>query len=118
MVAALSVSATHVAAQTPSAESNRRAYDISVTCFVANVVAEGSWKDRGETERARRYGATAEIAFNAAVRMGQVLGLTGVRVQADLDQAVDSQMAPMMRDQAYFDRVVGQCRSVGLMATA
>lgn len=101
-------------AQTP--ESNRRAYDLAARCFVANVVAAGNRRNRGDEVAALRYETTAEVAFNAAVQLGRALGLSGSRIEADIDAATDHEMPRMMRDQSFLDLVVGQCRGAGMMA--
>lgn len=117
MVAAITVGAPPTTAQTPSADANRRAYEVTIRCFVGNVVGAGLRRERGDQLGAARYESAGQTAFNASLRMGQVLNRTQQQVQDDIDAATRREMQRMLDDPAYLGAVVGECRSLGLMAS-
>lgn len=117
-VAFVAFAGTETAAQDRTPESDREAYQLSLRCMVANVVSADISRRGGDEAAALRYEASSETAFNAAVSLGRMVGLSGATVERDMNAAIDRELPKMNFDQSYFNETVGRCRRAGLVARA
>lgn len=102
-----------VAAQTNQPrDPNRVAYGYTLRCF---ATAAGVISDPRSTanevaaarERSRR-------TFDAGVRLGHALGLSGQRVSEDFDATARAEAVLLVRDVAYFRQSQAECARLGM----
>ncbi len=109
------VASNGVAVADDTMQNTRAAYDAALKCFVANGNAEGERRDAGDHEGAARYDASGKRSFDAAVKLGQMLGLTNRQMNHDLDTAQAIELPKMVKDRDYFIDAVATCKGLGLM---
>jgi hypothetical protein len=97
------------------ARANRLAYDMAMKCFVANGHALGLRKRAGDEAGASQSEVKARQSFDAAQRLGQIIGYSDDRVRQDFGLAQTRELPPMVTDQKYFLKAVAMCKAVGLM---
>lgn len=107
----LTVSGT-AAAQTSGQE---KAYDYALKCWaVAGHIAtqpDGS----GNLPSPATIQATAAKSYNAAYRMGGLLGYSNDRIARDLDATGSAEGAALLQNRAYFERSRSECTQLGLL---
>ncbi|MGA0546826.1 hypothetical protein ACO2Q1_16265 [Brevundimonas sp. VNH65] len=114
MLAASAFSASVAVAQaTP--RGNALAYEAALKCFVANGHASGLRARAGEPQRAAAYDLSARQSFDAATRLGQLLGYSNQRISQDFGLVQSRELPAMVADAAYFRQTVATCRALGLM---
>ena len=114
----LAMAGGYAQAQNATASANRIAYESALKCFVANGRADGVRRQAGNHTAADAYERGARTSFDAAVRMGQLLGYSNQRVNEDFGIVQARELPRMVADSAYFREVIGTCRALGLMPTA
>lgn len=88
-----------VAASAQSAPDYATAYNHAVRCFAVSSIN----RDR----------AGARPAFDAAVRLGQLQGMTSAEVKVALDYGISREAENIRRDASYKGRTLAQCRKLG-----
>jgi hypothetical protein len=97
------------------ARANRSAYQAAMKCFVADGVALGDARDAADTGKQSGYDAMARKSFDAAKKLGSLLGYTGERMDQDFSLAQTYELPRMMKDVAYFRQAAAVCKAIGLM---
>jgi hypothetical protein len=94
------------------ADPNRRAYGYALRCA---ATAAGVYTDPRSTS-AEKSAADASYgrAYDAAMRMGRVLGLSSQHVGDDMAASVRVEAALQLRDAAYYRRTQAECRQLGM----
>jgi hypothetical protein len=103
------------AGQAGSPIPKRALYDLAVRCFIANVKASGDRKDAGDAAKAAHYDGMAKKSYDGAYVLGDALKFSRAQIDADFQRARREELPAMMRDQAYFYRVVANCKAYGFM---
>lgn len=98
-----------------ASDGNRIAYAAAMKCFVANAAAASDRKAAGDPAKAIVYEANAKRSFDAAVKIGRIMGLTNRQMNKDLDDASARELSRMVADNAYFRNAVATCKGMGLM---
>ncbi len=101
-----------VTAATPGV---REAYEATLRCFTANIMASLERRDAGDTAGKAKYEANAKRSFDGALKLGRILGYSNRQMNHDFDVAETADVTSMFKDRAYFLRVVGDCKGLGLM---
>ena len=117
VIAALSLAfllAAH-GSQAATTQDTRAAYDAALKCFVANGNAEGERRDAHDAAGAARYDTTGKQSFDAAMKLGRMLGLTNRQLNRDLNAVQATELPRMVKDRAYFIDAVATCKGLGLM---
>lgn len=96
-VAAMPVATS--AAPAKAAPDYAAAYDHAVRCFVVS----GINKDR----------VGSRAAFDAALRLGQLQGLSNAEINVGLDWAIPRETENIRRDPTYKERILARCRQLG-----
>jgi hypothetical protein len=91
------------------------AYHAALKCFAANTEASAERRDAGDQAGADRYNASGQQAFNGAVKLGGMLGLTNRQINRDFEALQTTEMPRMIKDRQYFIGVVSECKGLGLM---
>ncbi len=86
-------------------QANRNAYHYAVRCFAAAPFA----RERGMTRDDGRR------AYDLAQRLGASLGYSQRQAHDDINARTTTELATMVRDRAYLDRVLSDCRRLGLL---
>lgn len=97
------------------AAPKRQLYDDTIRCFIANAIASGDRQRAGDPTKADYYERMAKESHGIAYVLGDVLGFTRDQITRDFERAEREEAPTMRRDQAYFYRVVGQCKALKLM---
>lgn len=109
--AALIVAALPVAAHAQDTDPNRRAYGYALRCL---ATATGVISDpRSSAAQVTAARERSRRAFDAGVRMGRVLGLSGQRISDDMDASGRSYAALHVRDDTAFQRSRAECARLG-----
>jgi hypothetical protein len=110
-VATVALSASPAVAQ-PSEQANRSAYVYSMRCFAAaaSVIAD-TRSTTAEVEAAKQR---SRRAFDGAVRLGRVLGLSGQAINEDINATGRAEATLMARDPGYLRRTQTVCAQLGL----
>lgn len=103
---------------TPRSTLITEAYAAARKCFLANIHAGGIRRDAGDEAGARRYEEGARASYDAARVAALTLGYSEDRLEADIRRTREQELAPLVRDTAYFRSAVATCRTLGLMPTA
>ncbi len=93
----------------------RQLYDETMRCMIANAIAIGERKRAGDLAKAAHYDRMAEKSFKIAYILGDALRFDRAQIDADFEKARRQELPAMMRDQAYYYRVVALCKSYELM---
>ena len=101
--------------QAATAQDTRAAYDAALKCFVANGNAEAERRDAHDAAGAARYDATGKQSFDAAMKLGRMLGLANRQLNHDLDAIQAAELPRMVKDRVYFINAVAVCKGLGLM---
>lgn len=112
IAACLAAAVPATAAAQASEQANRQAYVYAMRCF---ATAAGVQTDPRSTPAEKAAAdASFESAYNAAIRMGRLLGLSGRRIEDDMASTVRVEAALQLRDAAYYLRTQAECRQLGL----
>jgi hypothetical protein len=96
------------------APGQKTAYEYALKCWaVAGYIASDP-EIRRNPEGLARTKASGERAYNAAMKMGELLGYERTQIADDLDAAGRLEGALMLRDRSYFERTRAACDQLGL----
>lgn len=116
MAIAVSVAPSGATAKPPADSPQLTAYRHAVRCFYANGRMRSLLNKRGETDRAAVFEANAERSHRGAVALGRAAGLSDAKMAEDLDAYRSGlDLAHMMTDADFFDKVAATCKAIGLM---
>ena len=115
LVATASFASATLAQDTAVQRGNQLAYDYSIKCFVTNSMAVGERRNAGDQTAAARYEANARRSFETVSKLGGALNYSGERINEDYGLAQSVELPKMMRDKAYSQKVIADCKSLGLM---
>ena len=120
IAAALAVCACFAATAADGADdavtrANRSAYGAAMRCFVADGIARGDQQDAGNEAKAAAFEAKARKSFDTAVKLGNLLGYSGSRVNQDFGMAQTYELPKMIKDTTYYRKAVATCKALGLM---
>ena len=87
-------------------EARRSAYEAALKCFVANGSAYGDAQKAGDAAEA--------AAFDAAVRLGELLGHSGTRVEQDFRLTQMRELPQIVSNPAYARQSLQTCKALGL----
>jgi len=104
-----------LAQDSATAHGNRVAYEWALKCFVANGRAEGMRTRAGDTAKAEYYKSKGHQSFDAAIKLGAILHLSGDQIDEDINATENRELPPMVTDQHYMLDVVANCKGFGLM---
>jgi len=114
------VSATALASAFPATsqivtdEARRSAYEAALKCFVANGSAYGDAQKAGDAAEAAAFDAKARASFDAAVRLGELLGYSGTRVEQDFRLTQMRELPQIVSNPAYARQSLQTCKALGL----
>ena len=110
-VAGLLIGTSPAQSQTAGQKS---AYEYALRCWGVAGYLITDPEVKANPEAAARVEAGAQRVYNAALRMGAVLGYSQARIDEDLDLAGRVEGALMLRDRSYFERSKAACDQLGL----
>lgn len=102
-------------ADDPTTRANHLAYEASMRCFEANVLARSDAVDTGKKALAASFDDKAKRSFNAVMKLGGALGYTGSRIQEDFDRAQANELPKLVQDPTSFRTTTATCKALGLM---
>lgn len=84
-------------------------------CFVANGHAMGGRERAGDSAKAAYYETKARQSFDTAVKLGNALGFTGLRINQDFGMVQARELPTIVKDESYFLSIAATCKAMGLM---
>lgn len=111
----VSALAASVAMPAHAVDGNQAAYAYALRCFVAGGVSASDPQDNLNGSRSTEIRQRSRIAYDAAYRMGGVLGYTTDQVSADLDRYQYVEARRIIADPSYFADTKVACIRLGLM---
>jgi hypothetical protein len=88
----------------------KAAYDEALTCWRATVAAQLTWPDKREW-----FEESSKVPFNAALKLGHLLGYNNTRLNADLGTAAQtSDELDFNRNAGLLAQKIDECQSLGL----
>jgi hypothetical protein len=107
--------ATNAIAATPVPDANRKAYDLTIRCFVAGAVANSDKRFNLGGANKAALDAGGKRAFDAVYIMGGKLGLSKQHISDDFDAYGRVYQRAFLKDDASFLRTRSDCIKLGLM---
>jgi hypothetical protein len=98
----------------PEDATTRAAYDVALKCFVANGVARGNAKDRGDTANATAFEKKSRESFDTAMKLGDELGYVGGRVNQDFGMIQAAELPKFVKSKNYLFVTLLNCQGAGL----
>jgi hypothetical protein len=106
---------TTAIAAPPAPGANRKAYDLTIRCFVAGAVANSDKRFNPGGANKAALDAGGKRAFDAAYIMGGKLGLSKQHISDDFDAYGRVYQRAFLKDDASFLRMRSDCIKLGLM---
>ena len=99
-------------AQKSQADPNRRAYGYALRCF---SIAAGTISDtRASAAEVTAARASSRRSYDAAHRMGGLMGLSPARIDEDITATNRAEAALVVRDSSYAQQRRAECARLGL----
>ncbi len=95
------------------ARANLGAYRIALNCFAAYGINVGRYEKAGDRENADATEKQARASFDAALKLGRVLGYKDGQVNTDFSMT-QAREVPKLQDRTYFAQTLSICKQVGL----
>lgn len=102
-------------AQADKTQAQSQAYAYAMRCFVANGIAVGDWREANKPAEMAEQESKARRSFDTAVKLGNVLGYSGTRMDQDFGLAQAQELPKLMTNRGYFQQTVSTCKTLGLM---
>ena len=94
---------------------SRSAYNVAITCYIANGNAMAMREGAGDQAKAKIYEAQAHKSYDLAFGLGKELAFPNDRIEQDIARAQSSELPLMVKDQSVFLKIVAECRYYNLM---